>query len=212
MPLTGWSSEGARRPGQLAGAVRGYLATARPLGGLLWRTAPCLLLTSAGLALLGGLVPAANVIVVSDLLQALVDIGRASAGHTVSAGSRLVPLLVLLAILGLAAQGSERLGQVAIRLLGIKISNQVQMLIADKASAVDLECFEDHKFQNDMQTIADEAPYLPHQMVVELLGTITTVTTLTLVGPGRPAAVSRPQPVAVGPVRISAGGRGGRPG
>lgn len=153
--------------------TRAYLATAAPLARLVWRAGPGLLLTAAGLTLLIGIMPAANIAVVSALLQTLID---AAATH--HAGSKFLLLVVLLATLTLLAQIVERFAQTVARLQGVRIGNEVQLRIGAKAASVDLAAFEDPDFHNRMRTVADEAPFRPHQMVDELMRSVSSLITL----------------------------------
>jgi ATP-binding cassette subfamily B protein len=154
-----------------------YLATAGPLGRLVWRASPPLLLTSTGLMLISGILPAANILVVSALLQTLVDAHRGP--HTGLSGAPhfLVPLIALAGI-NLIGQFADRIGQVVNELHGTKIANQVQLLIAQQAGRMDLASFEDRTFHNRMRTIADEAPYRPHEMLDQLMRSVASLTTL----------------------------------
>ena len=160
-----------------AGAVGSYLATARPLGRLVWRSSPGLLLASTGLMLLSGILPAANILVVSALLQSLVDANRGTQAGLSDAPHFLV-LLIALAGINLIGQFADRIGQVVRELHGTRIANQVQLLIADQAGRMDLASFEDRTFHNRMRTIADEAPYRPHEMLDQLMRSVAGLTTL----------------------------------
>ncbi|MFL6160765.1 MAG: ABC transporter ATP-binding protein [Jatrophihabitantaceae bacterium] len=172
-----------RREGRLR-AARAYLATIGPLSRLVWRSSPPLLLASTGLMLLTGVLPAANIVVVSALLQTLVDANQnAPAGHAGLAGApHFVLLLVVLASINLVGQLADRLAQVVSELHGTRIANQVQLLIADKAGRVDLASFEDRTFHNRMRTIADEAPYRPREMLELLMHSVASFTTLLSLG------------------------------
>ncbi len=167
---------GRSRVATRARAAREYLATARPLAVLIWRAGPRLFLASAVLTLVTGLLPVANIAVVSALLQSLVESNQGGRGVTV--GPHFTQLLVLLAAVNLLGQVAQRLGQTVTQLQGVRIGNLVQLRIAEKAASVDLASFEDRDFHNKMRTVADEAPYRPHQMVAELVQGLSLLTTL----------------------------------
>jgi ATP-binding cassette subfamily B protein len=166
------------RPGALLRGVRDYLSTVKPLARLVWGAGPYLFLTSAVLTVLTGLLPAANIAVVSALLQSLVDSHRTAGGTGVTVAPNFVLLLVLLAAINLLAQVGERLGQTVNQLQGVRIGNRVQVQIADKAASVDLAAFEDRDFHNRMRTVADEAPFRPHQLVFDLVHAVSMLTTI----------------------------------
>jgi ATP-binding cassette subfamily B protein len=168
----------ARSLHRRAGAARRYLATAGPLARLVWRAGPHLMLSSAGLAVVGGMLPALNIVIVSALLQTLVNAGHPAGSGRSGTASHFVLLVVLLALVGLVSQVGQRVGQVTAQLQGTRIANRVQSLIADKAAAVDLASFEDRTFQDDMRTVTNEARYRPSQMIQQLLAGVTTAATL----------------------------------
>jgi ATP-binding cassette subfamily B protein len=168
----------ARSLRRRASAAWQYLATARPLARLIWQAGPHLMLTSAGLAVLAGVMPAVNIVIVSALLQTLVNAGHPAGGSRSDAASHFLLLVVLLVLVGLVGQIGQRVGQLTAQLQGTRIANRVQSLIADKAASVDLAAFEDRAFQDDMRTVTNEARYRPSQMIQQLLVSVTTVATL----------------------------------
>ncbi|HEV2887452.1 MAG TPA: ABC transporter ATP-binding protein [Jatrophihabitans sp.] len=170
------------RTSRLLSGARGYLSTVKPLARLIWGAGPHLFLISAALTLVTGLLPAANIAVVSALLQSLVDANQDGNGHGVTVTRHFVLLLVLLATVNLLAQIAERLGQTVTQLQGVRISNRVQLRIAEKAASVDLASFEDRDFHNKMRTVADEAPYRPHQMIADLMHAASQLTTIVSLG------------------------------
>lgn len=163
-------------PGRLAGA-RTYLSSVPATARLVWRAGPRLCVAVAALMLLTGVVPAANIIVVSALLETLVA-AVGDAGAVAAARPRFVMLLVVLAVMNLVGQTAERLGQALSRLLGTRIGNQVQLLIGSKNAEVDLATFEDAEFHNRMRTVADEAPFRPQQMIEDSASAASLVTTV----------------------------------
>lgn len=161
--------------------AREYLATAGPLARLIWQAGPHLVLSSAGLAVVGGVLPVADIVIVSELLQTLVNAGH-SAGGSRAAVPHFLMLVVLLALVSLASQVSGNVAQLTLQLQGTRIANRVQSLIAEKAASVDLSSFENRAFQDDMRTVTNEARYRPGQMVNQLMGSVSTLATLVSLG------------------------------
>lgn len=159
-------------------SIRGYFSTVRPLVKLVWQASPYLFLTSFGLTLFVGLVPAANIFITSSLLDVLVQEVRRPAGNDSALPTDFVVLLALLAVVNLLEQVFEQLAQVISRLHGARITNHVQMLIAAKASEIDLASFEDPDFHNRMTVASNEAPHRPKMIIDELLGAVSMLTTL----------------------------------
>lgn len=166
---------GLRRRVRAAGE---YLATAGPLARLIWRAGPHLMLGSAGLAIVAGVLPAADIVIVSALLQTLVDVGHLTGAGRGSAVSHFVLLVALLAAVSLASQVCQRLSQLTTQLQSTRIANRVQSLIAEKAASVDLSSFENRAFQDDMRTVTNEARYRPGQMLSQLMGSVSTLATM----------------------------------
>jgi len=171
MPLT----DGLR--GRI-GAAGGYLSATGVLARLIWRAGAHLALASAGLAVVTGVLPVADIVILSALLQTLVNADHLARATGAAAVPHFLPLLVLLIVVSLLTQVSQRLGQVTIQLQGNRISDRVQLLIAEKAAAVDLSSFEDRTFHNEMRTVTNEAQYRPAQVIAQLVTGVTTLATL----------------------------------
>jgi ATP-binding cassette subfamily B protein len=157
------------------GAAGSYLSALGPLARLIWRAGPPLLLASAGLAVAGGILPALDIVIVSALLESLV---RAS--HLAQGGGapHFVLLLVALAAVGLVTQVTERLTQLVMQLQSTRISDRVQLLVAEKAARVDLSAFEDRAFHNEMRTVSNEAQFRAMQVMMQLMSGVTITATL----------------------------------
>lgn len=159
-------------------SVRVYLATIRPLLRLIWEASPPFLVASLGLTLITGLVPTATLFVTSALLDTLVRAAQAPA-RSGALTSDLVLLLALMAGISLLAEILQRLDELVQQLQRIRVTNHVQLRIAAKAAEIDLACFEDAQFHNQMRIAADEAAFRPMMMMDQMTGVTTTLTTLT---------------------------------
>jgi ATP-binding cassette, subfamily B, bacterial len=155
-----------------------YLATGARLAGLTWQAGPFLMLGSAGLSIVNGVLPAADIIIVSALLQTLVGAGQRRGG----AAAHFVLLVVLLAAVSLVGQIAGRLSQLTGQLQSARIANRVQFLIAEKAASADLSSFENRVFQDDMRTVTNEARFRPGQMIGQLVNSVTTLATMASLG------------------------------
>jgi ATP-binding cassette subfamily B protein len=163
-----------------ASAAGEYLSAAGPLARLAWRACPHLMAASVGLAVAGGGLPALDIVIVSALLQSLVDVGHLARGAGIA--PHFILLLAALGAVSLATQVCERLSQLVTQLQSARISNQVQLLIAEKSASVDLASFEDRAFHNEMRTVSNEAQYRVLQVIVELMSGVTTVASLVFLG------------------------------
>jgi len=134
-----------------------YLSTIRSLLRLLWQSNPFLFCLSCGLTLMNGLLPLTSIFITSALLQILVSERHPSPATTLPVS--FILLLILMAGSNLVMQVLQRLSTVIQTLYQTQITNRVQLLIAAKACEIDLTCFEDPEFHNQMQTAADEAAF-----------------------------------------------------
>ena len=166
-------ARGLRRRASAAGT---YLSAAGPLARLIWQAGPQLMLASAGLAVAGGILPALDIVIVSALLEALVDASHLARGG--GTAPHFVLLLAALAAVSLVTQVSERLSQLVMQLQSTRISNQVQLLVAEKAACVDLSSFEDRAFHNEMRTVSNEAQFQALQVMIQLMSGVTILASL----------------------------------
>jgi len=137
--------------------MRRYSATIQPLVRLLWQANPALFITSCSLTLLNGLLPLASIFITSALLQTLVSGAHPSTAMALPIG--FVLLLAFMAGVNLLMQILQRLNMAIQTLHQARVTNRVQLLIAAKAAEIDLACFEDPEFHNQMQTAANEASF-----------------------------------------------------
>lgn len=161
-------------------ALQEYLATFRPLTRLVWSSGRQLLVVSLVLTLVGGALPAANIVIVSHLLQVLVDASASGPDRPVLV-RRFLQLLVLLAVTNVAGQLCQRFGAAISQLQANRIANSVQVAVAQTAGTVELADFEDRQFHDRMQVVADQAPYRPQEIVeglMQLVGALGTVVSL----------------------------------
>lgn len=174
-------------PNSTGGAIRRpngeYLSTLWPVLRLVWLAGRLLSVGALMVSVASGLLPTANVLIVSALIGTL---GRFAAsfprGRVPGLAHHLLILIALLAGTALAAQFAQRLGQTVVLLQGSQVSRRAQVLLATKAASVDLGSCEDKTFQNNMATVANEALHRPHQMVTQLSAIVSTLMTVVSLG------------------------------
>lgn len=144
---------------------------------LIWRTGPRYCVGLVLVMVLTGLVPTLSIVINARLLDVLVTAVQKPPPLT----ARVQPLLVLLLLLGSITLATHILNQVQIvvqQILGRRVTNHLHVMIADKASSLDLAFFEDHEFYNLLINTASEALHRPMQMVSQLLQAGSAVVTL----------------------------------
>lgn len=162
--------------------LRTYGAAIAGLMRLAWQTSPSFFLLSFGLTLLLGLLPTANIMLTSALLQTLVEAVQAPAAAAFP--PRFLVLLGLLAATHVLTQVAQQLNTVVHELYRTRVTNDVQLRISAKAATIDLAYFEDPAFHNQMQTAVDEASFRVPMFIDRLLvagSTLTTFGSLTAI-------------------------------
>ena len=159
------------------------MATIKQIARLMWIVSPQAFLLLLGLALLNGLFPTASTFITSALLQILVQtivhpdkMGGLSPGF--------IGLLVVMTVIVVLGRVFQRLSVSVQLLYQTLVSNHINVLIAEKASAIDLAFFENPAFHNKMRIAVGEATYRPTLILgslVTLASTATTVISLCVV-------------------------------
>jgi ATP-binding cassette, subfamily B, bacterial len=155
--------------------LRSYVATIGGLLRLVWQASPLFFGLSFGVTVILGLLPAANILVTSALLQSLVDTATDQAAGL---PPRLLSLLALLGGIHLLTLIGQHINTVVHELYRTRVTNHVQLLISSKSASVDLAFFENPTFHNQMQTAANEASFRVPMFIDRLLAAGSTLTTL----------------------------------
>jgi ATP-binding cassette subfamily B protein len=93
--------------------------------------------------------------------------------------TNFVLLLALLAGVNLVSQVVQHLIGTAQRLHHTRVTNYIQLLIAEKAVEIDLACFEDAEFHNQLRMAAAESAYKPMVFIQQLMQATATLVTFT---------------------------------
>ncbi|MDP9373475.1 MAG: ABC transporter ATP-binding protein/permease [Chloroflexota bacterium] len=147
---------------------------------LVWDTHRGFTLAMGIVTLLQSALPAAQVWIAGQLLQAVTD-GLARGGDDVA-----IRRIVLLAAIqfGLLAGSSllDTLRNITQQLLQDRTANRVQLMIMEHANGLDLTFFEDAKFYDQLQQAQREAAFRPVGMVSGVFGLVRTLLTfLTMI-------------------------------
>ena len=142
---------------------------------LVWETHRGYTIAMGVITLLQSALPAVQVLVSAQLLQAVVD------GIRVGGAGGAIERIVVLALLqaALLAVGSllDTLRNVAQQLLQDRTANRVQLMIMEHANGLDLSFFEDAKFYDQLQQAQREAAFRPVAMVSGVFGLVRTLLT-----------------------------------
>ncbi|MBM4438078.1 MAG: ABC transporter ATP-binding protein, partial [Actinobacteria bacterium] len=133
--------------------------------GMVWRTSPGLAVAFSGLTLAQSLIPAATIWVTKLLVDAVV--AAIGAGGTEGSIRSVVWLVVLQLALAVGSSLLQHGGQAVRAMLGDQFSNRVNMMILEKAEALDLSYFENPKFYDTLENARREANFRPVGVVTQ---------------------------------------------
>lgn len=142
---------------------------------LVWQASPKFFVGLVLLTLITGIAPVLSIVIASDLIDMIVGF--------IGAESRELPgmLTILLVLYGgvvLAEQLGTRLRAAMERLYQVKVTNHIQLMIADHAASLDLAFFENPDFHNKLRNAATEAAYRPLAIITQLMSIISGLITM----------------------------------
>ena len=144
---------------------------------ILWRSSRILLLILIVLTILTGLIPPANLFLISALIDGVVLFVQDTQMFT-SLPRDLLFLLVLMAIVNASGQIFSGVRSAIQGVYQKRVSNTVSIMIAEKASSLDLAFFENPEFHNILSNASSEASHRPMTIVTELLIIGSNIVTL----------------------------------
>jgi len=129
------------------------------------------------LTLISGLLPIATIFINSRLIEALAQAVQSPQTNN-TLPTQFVILLVLLGGVSLLGQFLGQLNNTVQNLYQIRVTNYVRLMVAEKASSMDLAFFENPEFHNMMRNASNEASFRPVIIVQQLMIIASTLTTL----------------------------------
>lgn len=147
---------------------------------LVWQTSRGLTSALGVITIAQSMLPAAQVWLAGQLLQAVVD-GVQAGGN--EAAIRWIVILAIAQFLLLASTSLlQTLQNITQQLLQDRTANRVQLMIMEHANRLDLSTFEDATFYDQLQQAQREAAFRPVGMVTGVFGLIRTLLTfLTMI-------------------------------
>lgn len=142
---------------------------------LVWETHRGLTLSMGILTLFQSAIPAMQVWLAGQLLQAVVDGVRA--GGNEAAVRRIVILAVVQFLILAGSSLLDTLRNITQQLLQDRTANRVQLMIMEHANQLDLSFFEDAKFYDQLQQAQREATFRPVGMVSGVFSLVRTLLT-----------------------------------
>jgi ATP-binding cassette subfamily B protein len=146
---------------------------------LIWQTQPWFVISLLLLTMLSGLVPSAQIQLTSSIIQSAALAIRA--GHDQS----LVNTALLFGLFqGLLLLGSALLGialQQIQTLFTLRLSNNVNILVMEKAASLDVQYYENDECYDMLQRAVNEGNYRPYQIFSQMSTLISQAVTLVSV-------------------------------
>ncbi len=146
---------------------------------LAWRTRPWFVTALIGLAVLGGLVPAAQIQLISAI------IGSASLAIRVEHPQNLTQVALLFGVLqGGLLLFSTLVGVVNEQLqslLMLSLSNTISIQVMEKAASLDVQYYEDDVCYDKLQRASNESAYRPYQIFSQMSALGSQLVTLVSV-------------------------------
>ncbi len=143
--------------------------------GLVWQTHRGFTLALGVITLMQSAIPAAQVWLAGQLLQAVVD--GVQAGGNAAAVRQIVILAIVQFLLLASSSLLQTLQNIVQQLLQDRTANRVQLLIMEHANKLDLSIFEDATFYDQLQQAQREAAFRPVGMVSGVFGLVRTLLT-----------------------------------
>ncbi len=152
-----------------------YGANMKAIVKLVWQASPKFFVGLVFLTLITGVAPVLSIIIASELIDMIV--GLITAENSALPGM-LTWLLVLYGGVVLAEQLGIRLRAAMERLYQVRVTNYIQLMIADHAASLDLAFFENPDFHNKLRNAATEASYRPLSIITQMMSIISGFITM----------------------------------
>lgn len=140
---------------------------------LLWESHRALFVIVVALSLLLGLLPLFTVVLSSLLITAL-----ANGTET----SQIFPLILYISLVAFFGQIIRHISQVVSDLFQLKVTENIQLKLAEKSASLDYSMFEDVNTQNQLQVANQESSYRPILVLQQLVQSVTILSTLVSTG------------------------------
>jgi ATP-binding cassette subfamily B protein len=143
---------------------------------LVWRISPVLTVALGVLYIVQGFLPATTAFIAGTLVDAVVHAIQFRGAN----GTTTVVIWLVVAQFGIQGLSSllNTLSNIAQQLLQEQVSQQVQLMVMEKANTLDLSFFEDATFYDALQRAQSEAASRPTNMISQTFGLGQTIVTL----------------------------------
>ncbi|MBQ3088487.1 MAG: ABC transporter ATP-binding protein [Clostridia bacterium] len=165
-------------PGYLKRVVSKFFGRLFYIFGLVWNTAPWILISLMAIALFTGLLPVATAWVASQLLNVLADAFFAAEKGVDFEFGKIIFLLILQFICIIANSFFTHLNSLVVRVSGEMVSNHVKTIMMQKSQTLDLQSFDKPEFYEKLENAQREATMRPVQIINATFSSISSIISL----------------------------------
>lgn len=188
-------------PSYLVKRVKGFLKRLFYIIGLVWQTAPAILIFMALFCVLEGVLPVAGAYIASELLNGIAELIGSSGMGSVAGNlfKTMRPLIFLFSLYFIYLFLKKIIGHINSMVTGIAgelVTNHIKMKILAKAKSVDLRSFDRPEFYEKLENANREATMRPIsilsatlKVISSLISTVSFIVVLATLSPFAPLII-----------------------
>ncbi len=201
-------TDGLEKPKSLKGVpayvlkrIKGFLARLFYIIGLVWQTAPAILILMALFCLLEGLLPVAGAYISSELLNEIAELIGVGSKNDIMANlfevmRPLIFLFVLYFVYLFFKKILSHINSMVTGIAGELVSNHIKMMILEKSKTVDLRSFDRPEFYEKLENANREASMRPigilsatFRVISATISTVSFIVVLATLSPIAPVII-----------------------
>lgn len=146
--------------------------------GLVWNTAPWILICLTLIALLTGILPVVTAWVAAELINVLADAYNAVGSGSQIEFSKILGLLISQFVCIISNSFLSHLNSLVVRVSGEMVSNHVKTIMMQKSNLLDLQSFDKPEFYERLENAQREASMRPVQIINATFNTVSSTISL----------------------------------
>ncbi len=165
-------------PGYLKRVVFKFFKRLFYIFGLVWNTAPWILICLTLIALLTGILPVITAWVAAELINVLADAYNAVGNGSQIEFSKILGLLIAQFVCIISTSFLSHLNSLVVRVSGEMVSNHVKTIMMKKSNLLDLQSFDKPEFYERLENAQREASMRPVQIINATFNTVSSIISL----------------------------------
>ena len=143
--------------------------------GLVWNTAPWILISLMRISLLNGVLPIITAWVAAELINVLAEAYTAATTGTQFEFSKIIVLLILQFGCIIVTSLTNHFNRIVLNVSGTMVTNHVKEKMMEKSKTLDLKSFDQPEFYEKLENAQREAGARPLQIITSVFATISSV-------------------------------------